>query len=573
MLRIIGFLFILLCMNTLYGQTDRSSIPYTLTNQIAKMAVFYTMDSVDASREIELNEQQNKDRREKIMQYGKELKVDFNLSNFPQKDTLKNGDVVYRLGIYCANAVSINLVFDQFKLKMGSLLYLVGANSKKYIGAYTSLNNSQANVLGTELVDDDKVIIELVEPKQNTGTSLLHLGSVIHGFRSLETLVKRSLNSSGVCNIDVNCPQGKGFEKQRDAVAMIINSAGGFCTGTLVNTTAGPYKPYFLSAYHCGTNPTSWVFRFRWESPDSSLHCGVSKPSVNGPTDKTINGATLVASYKTTDFILCELNSPPNPLWNVYYAGWDNSGNIPLQGTSIHHPLADIKKVSLDNKTLIAEGFNIGDPNNHWRTNWDQGVTEPGSSGSPLFDQNHRVIGQLHGGDSDCISKFLTDYYGKFSDSWKGGGDSSSRLSDWLDPVNAQVNILDGSSNASYDPFIPYFASNLKGNLCIDSLTPYVIFSNAGSDTLRKLTISYSFDKEGLNELTWNGKLGLYQKDTIFLPGKKFSTGTHDFIASIVKDTNFVDDEESNNLFTSSFKILKNPKKYYLNLHSLQSLF
>ena len=30
---------------------------------------------------------------------------------------------------------------------------------------------------------------------------------------------------------------------------------------------------------------------------------------------------------------------------------------------------------------------------------WDLGTTEGGSSGSPLFDQNHRVIGQLHGGD------------------------------------------------------------------------------------------------------------------------------------------------------------------------------
>ena len=29
---------------------------------------------------------------------------------------------------------------------------------------------------------------------------------------------------------------------------------------------------------------------------------------------------------------------------------------------------------------------------------WDLGTTEGGSSGSPLFNQDHRVIGQLHGG-------------------------------------------------------------------------------------------------------------------------------------------------------------------------------
>ena len=34
---------------------------------------------------------------------------------------------------------------------------------------------------------------------------------------------------------------------------------------------------------------------------------------------------------------------------------------------------------------------------------WELGVTEGGSSGSPLFDQNGRIIGQLFGGTATCI--------------------------------------------------------------------------------------------------------------------------------------------------------------------------
>ena len=548
-----------------FSQTTFGVSP-VLSGKVTKTSTFHTMELVDSEKEIQANELQNAGKKEKIMQYGKELPVDFSIATQSEKTTLPNGDVVYQFGIYCKDAVSINLVFDQYQLKMGSTLYVVGCTKNEYVGAYTSLNNSESHVLGTELVNDTRIIIELVEPKENVGTSKLHLGSVIHGFRSLETLVKRSLNSSGICNIDVNCPQGKGYESQRNSVAIMINSAGGFCTGTLLNTTAGPFKPYLLSAYHCGTNPAAWVFRFRWESPEENVDCGTSKPSVDGPKDMSVNGATLVAGYKATDFILCELNAAPSSLWNVFYAGWDKSGKTPLSGTGIHHPIADIKKISLDYDTLTSEAFNKGEPLNHWRSNWDQGITESGSSGSPIFDQSHRVVGQLHGGDSDCISKFMTDYYAKLSESWKGGGTPETRLKDWLDPIDVNVDFIDGSTLLKNDPLITYNASNLRGRFCDDTLHPYVILSNGGSDTLRSLTLNYYYDTDSLTQIAWNGALGLYDVDTVFLPKQKFTKGSHIFTVNLMMDSGFVDGELTNNSFSSSFTILGGTKKYTLEL-------
>jgi len=555
----------LLCVGSVCSQTI-PGLPYSVSGHVKKTAVFMRMSTVDADVEIAKSEQEVIESREKIQQYGKALDVDLDILKSATVDTMPNGELVYQLGITCPNALSINVVFDRFQLKMGSRMYIVGATSNRYIGAYTSLNNSEANVLGSELMEDSKIIIELIEPLENRGSSLLHIGSVIHGYRSLEALIKRSFNNSGICNIDVNCPQGKGFEKQRNAVAMLINSTGGFCTGTLMNTTAGPFKPYILSAYHCGTNPASWIFRFRWESPTDGSDCGTSKPSLDGPKDRSINGASLVASYKTTDFILCELNASPIPEWEVVYAGWDKSGAIPKSGTSIHHPVADIKKISLDFKPLVAEAFNKGEPRNHWRTNWNQGITESGSSGSPLFDQNHRVVGQLHGGDSDCISKFMTDYYAKLSESWKGGGTPETRLSDWLDPVDAQVDFLDGSSHTNYNPMLSYNASNLKGNLCQDSLIPYVIITNGGVDTLKSVRVQYAYDTGSIVEIKWSGKLALYARDTLLLPAMKFTKGAHVFTATLIPDSNFIDAEIANNSFSSTFTVLNNPRKYYLDL-------
>lgn len=64
---------------------------------------------------------------------------------------------------------------------------------------------------------------------------------------------------------------------------------------------------------------------------------------------------------------------------------------------------------------------------------WDEGTTEGGSSGSPLFNPNFRIIGQLQGGCAAC-GNHLADFYGRLPVSWLGGGISSSRLSNWLDP-------------------------------------------------------------------------------------------------------------------------------------------
>ncbi|MCO6497599.1 MAG: T9SS type A sorting domain-containing protein [Chitinophagaceae bacterium] len=91
-------------------------------------------------------------------------------------------------------------------------------------------------------------------------------------------------------------------------------------------------------------------------------------------------------------------------------------------------------KISRDNDTP-SRGDYLGTTGaTHWIVDWDSGVTEKGSSGSPLFDNNHRILGQLHGGYSSCTSSDLRDWYGAFDLSWSGGGTNSTRLSNWLDP-------------------------------------------------------------------------------------------------------------------------------------------
>jgi len=95
--------------------------------------------------------------------------------------------------------------------------------------------------------------------------------------------------------------------------------------------------------------------------------------------------------------------------------------------------LLEMQKISTYTQTLTTGTWSGGMSSAHWLVKWAQttngwGVTEGGSSGSPLFDNNKRVIGTLTGGNSDCSNQSTaTDYYGKFSKHWDANGTSNDK--------------------------------------------------------------------------------------------------------------------------------------------------
>ena len=98
-----------------------------------------------------------------------------------------------------------------------------------------------------------------------------------------------------------------------------------------------------------------------------------------------------------------------------------------------------MKKICFENNapyTSTAGGAQVW-----WINQWEAGVTEPGSSGSPLFNQDHRIIGQLYGGAAACSGTSNNgqyDYYGRFDISWGLG------VSQYLDPIGSGTLVLDG---------------------------------------------------------------------------------------------------------------------------------
>ncbi len=543
--------------NFVISQTTNLGGPYLLKTKIQPTQTFYKTPSVDNAAELKSSQND----QTKVRFFGKEFDVSINILDSAEKTSLPNGDVLYQYGIESKNAISINLQFDQFYLPEGASLYLVDPVHEKFDGAYTHFNNNKANMLGTEILKTDKVIIEVLIPADKENQARLNLSMIIHGYKSLETLLK-SLNSSGTCEIDVNCPLGLGWENQRNSVALMING-GSTCTGSLVNNTSGIIIPYFLSANHCGTSPGAWVLRFRWESPVNQVDCGTSAVSGDGQSNMNINGGTLCANNSNSDFTLTLLNQAPDPSWDIYYNGWDRTNVPATELTVIHHPAGDLKKISRDNSTAISSSFNGGVVDSHWEaTSWDFGATEGGSSGSPLFNQDHRTIGQLHGGNSYCGAALsdMNDDFGKFHLSWSGNGTDKTRLSNWLDPGNLSPDFIDG-----INPATPSLTSDggigiltiEKSTLCGGDITPHLYIYNPGKDTLFTADIYYTYDNGITNIYHWTGSLTTNHSIPISLPKTVLNGGDH-LLKCIFKNTTKPDLNTKNDSLVKTFKTVEN---------------
>lgn len=455
---------------------------------------------------------------------GHLIQVGIDLQNHGTWETLANGDKIWRVHITSDDALAINLYFDQFNIPDGARMHVYSPDHEQVLGGYTSFNNSATGLFATELIDGDELIVEYYEPVLVAGQGNIVIGQVGHTYRT------GSFGSSDPCQVNVNCaPEGSGKEQQRDAVARVlvtVNAGQGWCSGSMVNNTNQDCTPYFLTAMHCGldgsnlttaANINQWVFYFNYQSTGCS---NMSKPAPN-----TITGATTVAhsgdggGNSGSDFLLLELNNSPQQSWNVFYAGWNRNNTASLNGYGIHHPSGDIKKISTYTSTLVSTQWGSA-AGSHWRVVWSgttngHGVTEGGSSGSPIFNSNGEIVGTLTGGSSFCTATSSPDLYGKMSYHWTSNGAASNRqLEPWLDPAGTGATTLAGvyypcavASNPD-DAGISAINSPVDGQTtCDNPFTPEVVITNYGTNTLTSATINYQVDNGPISTFNWTGSL------------------------------------------------------------------
>lgn len=400
--------------------------------------------------------------------FGYPHKVVYTLENSGEWTTLEDGGRIWRLILRCPEALSINLLYNRFWLPEGGKLFLYTPDEVQTIGAFTSYNNTGTREapggFATSLLFGDEVVVEYYEPRAVRGQGIIDISTVVHGYRYVN---HRQYNSSGNGHKNINCPEGANWQKEKNAVAIIYIDGHRFCTGALVNNTNEDGEALFLTADHCTRDENNnysyysdvvmrdtWLFGWHYESPDCDT-------PTQEPPMYTTAGANLLARNPDSDFALFRLRENPKDHTDItpYYLGWDRSAEPPTGVVGIHHPKGDIKKISLASQTLDIDPYirhwrdkyqryvSTTQANCLWTFKFDIGLTEPGSSGSPLLNRSGRLVGQLTGG-----TPLGTVYYGRLYKSWDGNGKTSplSSLSSWLDPANTgqeSLGGLDGSEN------------------------------------------------------------------------------------------------------------------------------
>ncbi len=403
---------------------------------------------------------------EKRLRFAEPFEAQANQRDFGQWEMLDDGLARWSLFIHAPGATDVNVGFSELVLPSGGTLRLSSADGAHTAGPYTRNDVTDAGEFWTPMLPGDFIVIVVDVPLSLADQFRVTVGSVNSGYRDLlrsrSSAEKQDASKQDGCNIDVVCPVTAGWENPIRSVGRYTISGMYLCTGSLVMNQRADFRAYFLTANHCVSTTAeagSVVVYWNYQSPT----CGALS---GGSLGQSQSGASLRATHSASDFALLELNSVPDAAFNVHYAGWDRSGGGISGAAGIHHPSGDEKAWSYENHALESTaylGSTVDASATHWRiVDWDSGTTEGGSSGSGLWQgATQRIVGQLHGGYAACGND-QSDWYGKLSTSWTGGGTSATRLRDWLDPDNTGLTALDGQNPTSSGPPNDNFASAIS---------------------------------------------------------------------------------------------------------------
>ena len=419
---------LLIITNLLISQISIESTPKSFLLNRGSTIEEIIMPEINIEQIIEQEEINKQSNILKPYKFAETIYLNLNMENSGNWTVLEDGSSIWQLKITSYDAYSLNLIYDVFNIPPGAEFFVYSEDKSMVLGAFTNLNHKPHGGFSTAPVIGETIVLEYNQPSNSTFDGEINIESIAHDYTDIFAKnSSRGYGDSGTCNNNANCPEFSIWQDQISSVAMILTSGGSrLCTGSLINNTEQDLTPYFLTANHCLGGNNSWIFMFNYESSGCT--------NQDGPTNMTVSGSTLLANSSGSDVALLELNENIPDNYNVYYAGWDVSGNTPSTPVCIHHPSGDIKKISFDYDNASNAG-------SYWDIDsWNDGTTEPGSSGSPLFDGNsRRIVGQLYGGVASCTNNGY-DTYGKLSVSWNSG------LSNYLDPLNSGLQVLDGTS-------------------------------------------------------------------------------------------------------------------------------
>lgn len=510
-----------------YGQESEGGIPFSFQNNLTKSTIDTKIITKPHSSILKNADKDSKG----PFRIGYMVPVNINTVNSGTWESFSDGSRLWRLKVHADQAMALALHYSCIYLPDGAELFLYNEYENHVIGKFTSIRNFNNPITHTQMIQGEDTYLEYYEPAGISEDPIIQISNVAYVFRGVEDFVNPIIEdaekSSSLlyekadnCQVDVACsPENNGWSEQIDAAIHYTMVSGGWmsvCSASLLNNTSQDCTPYILSAWHCGENPAGTNlsgYTWYWNYQKSSCQPNQNSSNPSKGSDTKINGIVRASSgsgslnnppstnqVAGSDFYLVELGSSVPTSYNAFYAGWNRANSGASSGVSVHHPAGSAKKISTFTSNLSSVSYNGGASNAHWLVSWSStpnghGVTEGGSSGSPIFDQNGRVVGQLSGGSSFCSNPTSPDLYGKFSTNWTANGSNAqAQLAPWLDPGNTGVNFMDGAYEPCNQSNPPSCAISVSSNTITAGGS--VIFSDASTGL--PTSWSWNFDNTSL---------------------------------------------------------------------------
>ena len=188
---IVSTIVVLLIHTVVFGQISTRENPISFEREVPILERSERTMRSFAPLDLERLRQEDKETRAHGMppRFGYRHRVNYNLENSGEWTVLENGDKLWRMSIYCADAVSINLLYDKFWVPDGAKFFIYSNDRRQNIGAFTSENNRGSreapDKFATGLIHSNHIILEYFLPENVRENGIISIEYVVHGYRHI----------------------------------------------------------------------------------------------------------------------------------------------------------------------------------------------------------------------------------------------------------------------------------------------------------------------------------------------------------------------------------------------------
>lgn len=328
-----------------------------------------------------------------------------------------DGRLTWTAAFASPGAGALRLHLRDPRLPAGGRAWVFSASGEAH-GPYGFDGGTRPEGFWTNTVFSEEVFLR-VELPVSGGPAVLAVDALMHlehpafapgaAARASGTLRRKSQD----CFVDASCVTPAEFpnlEEASRAVAQLtfVDDGSAFlCTGALLKTTTSSFVPYLLTANHCFANqPAATSLEAIWNYRTASCDGPFPNPSL---FPRTL-GSTLLATGEATDFTFVQLwQDPPD---GSVFLGWTTTDYSHAGGTILYrlsHPDGDPQFYTRHAVSATPTPVDCIDaPQGDVVYSKDVvGGTGLGSSGSPVYLEDLRVVGQEFGScgfntEDDC---------------------------------------------------------------------------------------------------------------------------------------------------------------------------